>query len=192
MKTTNHSLSGKVAIIAVIGALLAVSAAAKLPQSQDQTLVRKPINVKPSDGYMTLDFPGHTGKLLLDPKKPAGMFVAYPKEGQEMSAFIDEVKKMVADMFLRESTEVVAWSEKPLPAHKGVVSESGNLLAAANDKIEIQIAVYVRNDKGVAYGYFGMKHKKGGGENAKFLNDSGAGVKAFDKLANSIGAEPKN
>ena len=192
MNKANHSLAGKVVMMAIIAALLAVSAAAKLTQSKDQTPARQPIIFKSPDGYMSADFPGHTGKLLLDPKNPAGMFVAYPKEGQEMSAFIEEVKKMVADMFLHEPTKVVVWSEKPLPAHKGVVSESGKLLAAANDKMEVQLAVYVRSDKGVAYGYFAKKNKKGGGENAKFLNDSGGGVKAFDKLANSIGSEPKN
>ena len=175
------------AVIVVFGAQLAIPAIANPMRSPTQASARLPIKFKTPNGYMAVDFPGHTGKLLLDPKKPGGMFVAYPKDGQTVDAFIDEVKKMVADMFLHDAKEPVVWNVKPLQSPKEMTGQSGNLLTTADEKFELQIAYYVRNE-GVTYGYFAMRHKKSKGEDAKFVDGTGAGVKAFDELAKSISA----
>jgi hypothetical protein len=156
--------------------------------AQDQT--KKPIVFKMPKGYMPADLSKHLGKMFLAPKKPAVMFVGYPSDGQDMAAFKEEVKKMVQEMFIHDPKTEVVWSSIALPPHKGVEGESGTLMTAADDQMEIQLAFYARPE-GVAYGYAGMRHKKGQSDDAKFLDNSGAGVKEFAELAESIGSKPK-
>jgi len=172
-------------LTAILVASMGFIAVANQPELAAQTPDKQPVVFKIPKGYMPADFSKHTGKLLLDPQKPGGLFVGYPANGQDMAGFTDEVKNMVAKMFLHDSKDLV-WSSTALPPHKGIDSESGNLLTTSDDKMEVQLAFYVRADKGVAYGYFAMRHKKGGGEDAKFLDSKGAGIKALDELANSI------
>jgi hypothetical protein len=144
---------------------------------------KEPVIFKAPEGFFPVEFSNHVGKLLLNPKSPAGMFVAYPSEGQDIDGFIKEMQNTVAKMFLRDAKDL-KWETAPLPPHKGI-DESGNIFTTSDDKMEVQLAFYVRPE-GVAYGYYGMRHKKGGGEDAKFLKGDGAGVKAFDELAKSI------
>jgi len=146
---------------------------------------KQPIVFKAPKGYMAGEFSGHTGQLFLDPSKPAGMFVGYPAAGQDMAAFMVEMQQKVAGMFLHEAKDLI-WDSATLPPHKGIESESGTLMTASDQAMEIQLAFYVRSDKGVAYGYYGMRHKKPKGDDAKFLDSSGAGLKALDELAKSI------
>jgi hypothetical protein len=181
----------RVSIVGVVLSLFGSAATATRIPPSGQAPDKQPIVFKAPSGYMPAEFSKHTGKLLLDPQRPAGMFVGYPSDGQDMAAFTDEVKDMVVKMFLHDSKNVT-WNSSGLPPHKNIDTESGNLLTASDDKMEVQLAFYVRSDKGVAYGYFGMRHKKGKGDDAKFLDSSGAGVKAFDELARSIGDKPKN
>ena len=171
--------------MAVLVASLVLIPATNRPGLAAQTPDKQPIIFKAPKGYMPGDFSKHTGKLLLDPQKPGGLFVGYPSDGQDIAGFTDEVKDMVAKMFLHDSKGLV-WSSAALPPHKGIDAESGNLMLTSDDKMEVQLAFYVRADKGVAYGYFAMRHKKGGGEDAKFLDSKGSGLKALDELANSI------
>jgi hypothetical protein len=56
--------------------------------------------------------------------------------------------------------------------------------------MDVQLAFYTRLE-GVAYGYFGMRHIKPKGDDAKFLDANGAGIKAFDELVKSISTNPK-
>jgi len=154
---------------------------ASMPQNSD----KKPIVFKQPSGYMTAPF-GHLGKMFLDPKKPAGMFVGYSVDGQDMDGFKKEMQEMVTKMFLHDAKDIT-WISAPLPPHQAV-EESGTLFSASDDKMEIQLAFYVRSE-GVAYGYFGMRHKKGGGEDAKFLDAAGKGLKAFDEFAKSISSK---
>ena len=179
----NHKVRLFLTVILVTS--LGFIAATNRPGLAAQTPDKQPIIFKVPKGYMPADFSKHTGKLLLDPQKPAGMFVGYPADGQDIVGFTDEVKNTVAKMFLHDSKGLV-WSSAVLPPHKGIDSESGNLMTTSDDKMEVQLAFYIRTDKGVAYGYFAMRHKKGGGEDAKFLDSKGAGLKALDELAASI------
>jgi hypothetical protein len=174
--------------VLVSGVLLlsTVGATSLASMSQD----KKPVVVKAPSGYMPADLSGHTGKMFLDPQRPAGMFVGYPKDGQDMAAFADEVKNTVAGMFLHDAKNPT-WMSASLPPHKGNESESGNLMTTSDDKMEVQLAFYARPE-GVAYGYFAMRHKKPKSDDAKFLDSNGAGVKAFDELVKSIGSNPKH
>lgn len=170
--------------IAIGVALLLVSIASASLASMPQDSGKTPIVFKAPSGYMPAPLSNHAGKMFLDPKRPAGMFVGYPNEGQDMAAFTEEMKKMVVRMFLHDAKDPV-WTSAPLPPHKGIDSESGNSMTTANDKMEVQLAFYSRPE-GVAYGYFGMRHKKAKDDDAKFLDSGGAGVKGFDELAKSI------
>jgi hypothetical protein len=165
--------------------LLGLALATNAPGSEGQTPDKQPVVFKAPNGYMPADLSKHIGKLLLDPKKPAGMFVGYPSDGQDIAGFRDEMKNLAAQMFLHDS-KGLEWSAVVLPPHKGLDSESGNLMTTSDDKMEVQLAFYVRADKGLAYGYFGMRHKKAKGDDAKFLDAAGAGLKALDELAASI------
>jgi hypothetical protein len=112
------------------------------------------------------------------------MFVGYPSEGQTMDAFLDELKQMAAKMFFHEGVSP-NWNSSVLPPHKGIDTETGNLFSAVNGEMSVQVAIYIRQDKELAYGYFAMKDKKK--DDAKFLDAKGNGLKAFDELARSIG-----
>jgi hypothetical protein len=185
----NHSL--RLFLTAILFASAGFIAATGRPGLAAQAPDKQPIVFKIPSGYMPAEFSKHTGKLLLDPQRPAGLFVGYPSDGQNMAEFTAEVKDIVLKMFLHNSKDVV-WNSSVLPPHKNIDTESGNLMTVSDDKMEVQLAFYVRSDKGVAYGYFGMRHKKGKGDDAKFLDSSGKGVKALDELAGSIGDKPKN
>jgi len=178
-------LTIQVLLAAVISTALAAGVDINAIGTVAQTPDKQPIVFKAPNGYMPADLSKHTGKLLLDPKKPAGMFVGYPSDGQDIAGFTEEMKNTVAGMFLHDSKGLV-WSSAALPPHKGIDSESGNLMTTSDDKMEVQLAFYVRADKGAAYGYFGMRHKKAKGDDAKFLDSTGRGLKAFDELAASI------
>jgi hypothetical protein len=147
---------------------------------------KEPVIFKIPDGFFPGEFSNHLGKLMLNPKSPAGMFVGYPSKDQDMDGFKKEMQGVVAKMFLHDAGNTT-WSSVDLPPHKGV-DESGTLFSASNEKMEVQLAFYIRSE-GVAYGYYGMRHKNGGGEDAKFLDAAGKGVKAFDELAKSISSK---
>ena len=168
--------------IFVVSLLWVIAANASLA-SMAQNSAKKPIAFKPPSGYMGAPFSGHFGQMFLDPKKPAAMFVGYSADGQDMDGFKKEMQKTITKMFLHEEKDI-AWTSAALPPHQGV-EESGTLFSASDDKMEIQLAFYVRSE-GVAYGYFGMRHKKGASDDAKFLDVAGKGLKAFDELAKSI------
>ncbi len=173
--------------IIVGGLLLSIFAASVLSAAQGEG--KKPVVFKSPSGYMPAELSGHLGKLFLDPKKPGGMFVGYPKDGQDMASFTDEMKKMVAGMFLHDEKNP-AWDSASLPPHKGIDTEMGTLMTTSNGEMEVQLAFYSRPE-GVAYGYFAMRHKKPKSDDAKFLDSSGAGVKAFDELAKTISSNPR-
>ena len=156
--------------------------------AQDQ--IKQPVVFKTPKGYMPADLSKHLGKMFLAPKKPAVMFVGYPSEGQDMTAFREEIKKMVQQMFFHDPKTEVVWTSTALAPHKSVEGETGTLMTTSDDQMEVQLAFYMRPE-GVAYGYAAMRHKKGQSDDAKFLDNSGAGVKEFDELAGSISSKSK-
>ena len=81
-----------------------------------------------------------------------------------MDGFVKEMQQKIVKMFFHDANDVV-WTATPLPPHKGI-DESGKLFHASTEKMEVQLAFYVRSE-GVAYGYYAMRHKNGGGERRK-------------------------
>lgn len=144
------------------------------------------------DGYMKVEMSKFRGVMMLDPKKAAGMFVTYPDDNETTEALRQRVLTFVASMFIHDdkgkAETPLTWDTKPLPAHAG----DGEGKAAANvysgATNELQVAIYERTGgpRPFLYGYFAMRHKSGKGDDGKFLDDLGQGVKAFDKLWQSF------
>jgi hypothetical protein len=150
----------------------------------------KPVKLKLPDGYMPAEFPEkRAGKLLLDPKRPDGMFIVYPKAGDGVDVLPNLLKPMVAGMFFHDEKAQVAWTETPLAAHPGIENETGTLYSASNNEMEIQLAAYTRTlgATTVVYGYYAMRHKSGKHkDDAPFIDASGKGAETFDKFWRSI------
>ncbi len=173
-------------------ALAAAHSVAARPTRPQTSNKAKPVIFKMPGGYMPADFPEQRfGKLLLNAKKPEGMFIVYPKAEDGPEVLPNLLKSMVAEMFFHDSKSPVEWTSSSLPAHEGIENESGTLYSAANEKMEIQLAVYTRTlgDTTVLYGYYGMRKKgKKSKDDAPFLDSAGKGVKDFDEFWKSIQA----
>jgi hypothetical protein len=166
-----------------------IVAAAQSPQLQPSGTF-KPVQLKLPKGYMPAPLPEkRKGQVLLDAKRPAGMYIVYPNADETPEAFNDFLKSMVAQMFLHDSKAPVTWTATPLPSHKGVKNEAGTLYSASDDKIEIQLAAYTRTvgETKVAYGYYARRLKgKTDKDDGILLDSEGKGVKAFDEFCASI------
>lgn len=183
-KVPRKLLQSLLAIVFALGMACAASA-----QSSDPNW--KPVILKLPAGYMPAEFPEkRAGKLLLNPNRPAGMFIVYPKEGEGADVLPALLKSMAAGMFFHETKTPVAWASSLLPAHEGIDNETGTLYTASDEKMEVQLAVYARTMGAtkVLYGYYGMRHKgKPKKDDAAFMDTSGKGVEDFDKFWKSIG-----
>lgn len=166
-----------------------IAAQSVQPQASNKA---NPVAFKMPDGYMRAEFPEkRIGMLLLNAKKPGGMFIVYPKAGEGPEVLPNLLKSTVAEMFFHDSKPQAEWTTLPLPAHQGIENESGTLYSAADEKMEIQLAVYTRTlgETTLLYGYYGMRHKgKKSKDDAPFLDSAGKGVKDFDEFWKSIHA----
>jgi hypothetical protein len=168
--------SRNVTLLTLVTLSLSTTLFAQAPQ-------KRPVAFKAPDGFLPAELSKHVGALFLRPDSPAGLFVGYPSDGQDMDGFVKEMQQMIVTMFLHDAKDI-AWTTTPLPPHKGI-DESGSLFHASNEKMEIQLAFYARSE-GVAYGYYSMRHKNGSGKDGKFLKADGSGVKALDTLSKTI------
>lgn len=174
-------------VVFSIGAVTNISAQTAQSESNAKW---KPVKLKLPDGYMPADFPEkRAGKLLLDPKRPDGMFIVYPKAEDGPEVLPNLLKTMVAGMFFHDDKSQATWTATPLTAHPGIENETGTLYSASNNEMEIQLVSYTRTlgATTVVYGYFAMRHKSGKyKDDASFIDASGKGVGAFDKFWQSI------
>lgn len=178
--------------------LAAVFVAAAAHAADAQTTLEpsgkfRPVQVRLPDGHMPAPFPEkRVGRLLLNEKRPAGMYVAYPDAGESVEEFNAVLKAIVAGMFIHDPKTPVNWTQSPLPPHKGAENGTATLFVASDGKTEIQLAAYARTfgETVIAYGYYAMRHKAGAGQaDGFFLDGSGNGVKEFDKFAQSLRAK---
>lgn len=151
------------------------------------------VEFKVPDGYMRMDFPKYDerrykGLMMVDPDRPAGMFIILLEEGQTVEGLEAAAESIIKRMFVHSSKPEPAWDSSPLPAHEG--DESGKLVMGLSQVQDIQIAVYRRTGGRVplVYGYFAMRDNTGKMKepNGKFLDVSGSGAKAFDRFWRSI------
>jgi hypothetical protein len=143
-------------------------------------------------GYMSADFATFKGVLIIDPKKPAGMFVAYPNDGETTDSLRQRARAAIVKMFIHnKDVPETAWQIKSLPSHAG--DSTASVATYANGEDEVQVATYERTEGSylLVYGYFAMRQISGKGENGRFLDEQGQGVKDFDKLWQSFGGKKK-
>jgi hypothetical protein len=139
---------------------------------------------------MPAEFPQHKGVLLLDPKKPAGMFIVYPNEGQSDAELLKQFRETVAGMFLHDSKTEIVWKSAAIAPHQGITGETGAQDITSADAMEVQLTTYTRTfgETQVVYGYFAMRNQSGKGKDAdgRFLDGAGAGSGDFEKFWKSI------
>lgn len=175
-------------------ALMARNWGPSLPVSaQDKSdAVKGAAIFKIPDGYMRVPLSDFRGALLLDPKKPAGMFVTYPDDNETTAALRQRVLKKIAPMFIHDEKEkaetAITWETKAMPSHTGDGDGKAEAKLYSGAKQELQVVIYERTIGPVPfiYGYFAMRHKSPKSDDGKFLDEQGQGVKAFDKLWQSF------
>jgi hypothetical protein len=189
MKNSDSYISQRAILVLFVG--LTVLSLFTVPlNAQDKNDV--PASFKVPDGYMQVPMDEFRGVMMLAPKKAVGMFVTYPGDNETTAALRDRVLAFVAPMFIHEEEGKVAppirWETKPLASHPG----DGDGKAVAHMYVgpaeEMQVAIFERTTgpRPLLYGYFAMLHKSGKGDDGKFLDEQGQGVKAFDKLWKSF------
>lgn len=164
--------------------------------AQDKTAQQTPpptkkgVVFKIPDGFLPADIPPNKkGLMMLDPKKPAGIFVANTPDNQKSEVFITELRKTFAGMFVHDDAAQFEWKESALPAHDGTNNETGKLMTTSFKDTEVQVAVYTRTiaeNQDVVYGYFAMKNSKSKKDGAKFVDATGNGVKEFEKFWKTV------
>ncbi|HEY0077062.1 MAG TPA: hypothetical protein VGB73_00340 [Pyrinomonadaceae bacterium] len=144
---------------------------------------------KQPKNYMPAELPNFRGLFMLNSKKPAGIFVSYPNDGETTQALLQRIRAAVIPMFVHgELKREATWDFKPVPAHPGDGVESGTAATYTGETQEIQVVSYERvgGVRPFVYGYFAMR-SKGKNSGAKFLDAEGKGVKEFDELWQSFG-----
>ncbi|HKP45612.1 MAG TPA: hypothetical protein VJT50_03370 [Pyrinomonadaceae bacterium] len=170
--------------------IAAIALTAATPRTLAQT-EQPAVVFKAPSGYMQVPMSDFRGALFLEPKKPAGMFVIYPNANETTEALRKRVLAFIAPMFLHDDKmkpDDIVWDTKSLPVHAGETEGNANVNIASVANYELQVATYERSAGGTPflYGYFGMRHKPGKGDDAKFLDEHGEGVKAFEKFWQSF------
>jgi hypothetical protein len=146
---------------------------------------------KTPKGYMPLDFPEIKGVLMITQKKPSGMFIVYPSNGQSIDEISNKVRATIKGMFVHGGKTEPQWSVASLEPHQGISDETGTLALGTGPEQDIQIATYTRaiGEYKYLYGYFALRNKtdKSKEQNGEFLDSTGKGVKEFDEFWRSIG-----
>lgn len=141
------------------------------------------------DKYMQVDFPNYKGMLLLDPERPAGMFIVYVPDGETAVGTTGKIREKVASMFSSDPKQLAAWTITTVPAHKSKPNETAELSIATGEASDVQVlTVTLPNGRNpVVYGYFAMRHnKKPQGDDGRFLRMDGTGVVEFDEFRSTI------
>ena len=144
---------------------------------------------KTPKGYMQAKFADFRGILIIDPKKPGGMFVSYPDDNETTESLRQRIRTRIIGMFVHgEPQPELTWDSKPLPPHKGDGEGKAWRQTSVAGDMELQFVTYERTTgvRPFVYGYFAMRHKSGKGDNARFIDEQGKGVKGFDELWQSM------
>lgn len=160
---------------------------------QPQLLTKKRVTFKIPEGFMPTEIPpDKKGLMMLSPKKPAGMFVAYTPDNQKSEDFVNQLRNTFAEFFVGVKNTKFEWKEAALLARDGVTNETGKLLTASAKDKEVQVLAYIRTiaeGRNVIYGYFAMKDAKSKKNSAEFVDATGKGVKEFDAFRKTVGVE---
>jgi hypothetical protein len=141
---------------------------------------------KAPDGWMPFDESEVGPILFMNPKKPAVIFVTYPKQDETTTeGQRQRLRKQAAQMFFHDENAALDWQVKSIPSHPGDGNGKADIATARQGDKEVQIVTYERTTgpRPFIYGYIAMRSKKGG---APFIDEQGKGVKEFDKLWKSL------
>lgn len=142
-------------------------------------------------GWMMTDKTEIGPMVLLNPKKPAVMFVTYaPPEEETTQAERARVRKLAASMFFHgDGKEEIDWQVTRIAPHPGDEGGAADIATARRGGLEVQVVTYERaaGARPFIYGYAAMRHADGKGkEDAPFIDENGKGVEDFDKLWKSL------
>ena len=145
---------------------------------------------KAPGGWMPADKTEVGPIVFLNPKKPAAMFVTYPKpEETTTEAQRQRVRALAAGMFFGHDSKVEPnWEVKRIQPHPGDGDGAADIATARQGDKEVQVVTYERTTgvRPFIYGYVAMRHLGGKGDDAPFIDENGKGVKEFDKLWKSF------
>ena len=142
---------------------------------------------KVPDGWMPANDTEVGPFVALNPKKPAVLFVTYPKQGETTTeAQRQRLRTLAAGMFFGHDSKVeLNWEVKRIQPHPGDGDGAADIATAKQSDMEVQIVTYERTTgvRPFIYGYIAMRSKKSG---APFIDETGKGSKDFDKLWKSF------
>lgn len=141
---------------------------------------------KVPDGWMPTDKTDVGPLVMLNPAKPAVMFVTYPKPDETTTeAQRLRLRKIAAGMFFRDDKAEPDWQVKRIQSHPDDGGGPADIATAKQGDMEVQVVTYERTTgpRPFIYGYIAMRSKGGG---APFLDENGKGSKDFDKLRKSF------
>ncbi|HYN84679.1 MAG TPA: hypothetical protein VER32_05460 [Pyrinomonadaceae bacterium] len=186
------------ALILLAASVCAVAQEAEKGKSADAR-PQGGILFKPPKGFMPLDFAGFKGVLMINPKRAAGMFIAYPDDGETLDALRERARDAAGRMFIHDKGKAkaapLAWKAATLPPHPEDGEGGATLFTYAEGETQVQVATYARADAThrLVYGYFAMRHTpKGRDDDGKFLDEQGGGVKEFADFRKSLGGKGKD
>ncbi|HEY0429902.1 MAG TPA: hypothetical protein VGC76_19115 [Pyrinomonadaceae bacterium] len=148
----------------------------------------KGITFKIPENVMPIEWKDFKGMLMLSPKKPSGIFISYPNDGETLESLTIRAGKSIAQMFVHDEkkAENIEWQIKSIPAHRGDKGDSATSKIYEGESATLQITFYERewNNLKIIYGYFAQKSKtsKNKDDSADFLDDKGQGSDTFDKF----------
>jgi hypothetical protein len=143
---------------------------------------------KAPDGWLPADKSELGPSMFLNPKKPAVIFVTYPKPDETTTEQQRQRLRTVAvGMFLGIVGEI-NWQVKSIPSHPGDGDGKAEIATVKHGDKEVQIVTYERTTgpRPFIYGYMAMRHEGKKSNSAPFLDENGKGVKEFEKLWKSF------
>lgn len=149
---------------------------------------------KAPDGWMPADKTEVGPIIFLNPKKPSLVFVTYPKQDETTTEVQRQrLRSLAVEMFLHDDKAVLDWQTKSIPSHPGDGDGKADIATAKLGDKEIQIVTYERTTgvRPFIYGYIAMRQEGDKDNSAPFIDETGKGVKEFDKLWKSLDGEKK-
>lgn len=164
------------------------AAAAQTNEKSDKNAGGGGITFKIPPDVMPVEWATFKGILMLAKKKPSGLFISYPNDGETLESLRERAEKSIAQMFVHDEKKAakIQWQTKSIPAHAGDRGETATMKLYDGEKESLQITFYERewNNLKVIYGYFALQNKKSKekDDSADFLDEKGQGSAAFDEF----------
>jgi hypothetical protein len=156
-----------------------------------QSSTKKVVDFKAPKGFLSADIPtDKNGLMMLNPKKPAGLFTASTPAGQKTDDYVAGLRNTFAAFFIHEKDAKFEWQESALTG--GAANETGKLYTTTVKDEQVQVAVYtmkISETQDFIYGYFAKKGVSTKKDSADFIDSSGKGVKEFEVFRQSIRVE---